>query len=311
MVNMTQEQINETARYIETVLFEHYLRSDQNISAIGIAASECGANCLDYYLLFIVEELEDTLLPVSFRISDSIELKAHKLRKRSIQKSFDSFEKGNHKRRDPVRPGVSIGGRGTAGGTLGAIIFHNSKPHLLSCHHVLGGTNTDVFQPGRLAAPNNGVGRVVRHDSERDCAISDFTRRVDDHDRHVLQLNIIPGGTRNVAINDKVIKYGNATGKTNGKVGMIKVIRRTSLPVRFIKNQFLVRLDPDHLPSTGEISDDGDSGAAFFEYSEQNDSATPLLLGIITDGDPYFGDKVEYTYATEMIAIQETLDINF
>lgn len=194
-------------------------------------------------------------------------------------------------RRDPVRPGISIGHEKLKGGTLTAIVTNALGDILaLSSLHVLQRKKNErgakVIQPGKrdqsIRRPPV-VGRVVDGylGLDGDCSVALIENR--DIDTRVMEVAIAPETIGRVADGDLVLKVGRSTGLTIGRVRAAQYTNRITYRgrLRTVRvNGFVVEPDFAYPPSGGRISRGGDSGAPYFRF--HNDTASTELVGIHT-----------------------------
>ena len=187
-------------------------------------------------------------------------------------------------RKDTVQPGMSFGY--SESGTLGLICYDKRNPNnicLLTAAHVIPGPVGDsVSQPGggldRGNSKFHGIGNILRTDPNGDAAIALFNnrRRLD---LRQFESNNIIDTIRRVKIGDILSKSGRTTGITDALVDGIGVFfKRSRSSIKAIKGFRLVPLDGQD-PRVTEISDNGDSGAVWFDRSKTNEGIGLLFAG--------------------------------
>ena len=306
-MRMTQLDIDATATFIETQLrrvLEDDHHGENNINAIGISAAPGPASGFDYRICFMLDDITKTTIPPyydigTFRIQ-TLRKSRPGIPKRVIEFVPEVWEK--------LRPGDSIGNdRDKSPGTLAAIVIKDTKPYYLSCQHVLGAKPSTVIHPAQQGADNFKIGTVAFNDAELDCSLASINDPADANPM-IRELDVVPDKTRDVRLNDKVIKYGLTTKVTHGIVTVIKAIRIGGGGFR--KRQIIIETDPLFRPRNGEISDNGDSGALWLSANEFGKSTTEAL-GMNTAGGISIDRTFDYAFATEMISIANRFDLNF
>jgi len=169
-----------------------------------------------------------------------------------------------------VQPGTSIGT--FESGTLGLICFdklNQNKPCLLTAEHVVKGrVGSIVSQPGvgidRGRFFMDGIANKLRSDPLGDASIATLnTNR--NYIRKQFETNITINGAQHVQIGDVLTKSGRTTGLTTAIVDGIGVyFKSTSHLRKGIMGFRLVPLD-DQNTNDIQISDNGDSGAIWFD----------------------------------------------
>lgn len=222
------------------------------------------------------------------------------------------------KRIDPVRPGVSVGHVDVSAGTIGCLVYDSSDgtPYVLSNWHVLHGPTgqigDDVVQPGVYddnRIDRNRLGRLVRSHLGHagDCAIATVDGRQVGPDP--LELDVPVGDLGEPELGDTVVKSGRTTGVTHGVVRRVDTIAKLDyggqVGVREI-GCFEIGVDPDAPAPNGEISQGGDSGAAWL-FTEQ-DKPTHVLAGIHFAGEGST-DPDEHALACLPTSVFEKLQI--
>ncbi len=188
------------------------------------------------------------------------------------------------KRFHTIQPGISIGT--FASGTLGLICFdklNRKRPCLLTADHVIQGrVGTIVSQPGagldRGRFFVDGIANKLRSDLNGDAAIAGLKRnRKYIHDQYETS-NII-SGAQQVKVGDVLTKSGRTTALTTAVVDGIGVYFKNSSHLRKAINGFRLAPIDDQNADDIQISDNGDSGAIWF------DSKTNKGLGLLFAGE--------------------------
>ncbi|GAA3592132.1 hypothetical protein Q4Q39_05440 [Flavivirga amylovorans] len=188
------------------------------------------------------------------------------------------------KRFQTIKPGISVGT--FASGTLGLICFdklNGKKPCLLTAEHVIEGrVGTIVSQPGagldrgRFFA--DGIANKLRSDTHGDAAIATLKRNRK-YTLDQFETSNVINGTQQVKVGDVLTKSGRTTGLTTALVDGVGVyFKKTSYMRRAIKGFRLVPIDDQNTDDI-QISDNGDSGAIWF------DSKTNKGVGLLFAGE--------------------------
>ena len=198
-------------------------------------------------------------------------------------------------RLDPVVPGISIGNVHATAGTIGCVVYdaNDGTPYLLSNWHVLhtaaGKIGDDIVQPGPAddnRVSRNRVGKLVRSylGPAGDCAVSTIEDRA--FAAEIAEIAVIPDTLGEPELGDKVIKCGRTTDVTHGVVRRVDVIAKINYPGVGPKpvGGFEIGPDPDHLPTDGEVSAGGDSGAAWM-FKSGNGKTSTVLAGLHFGGE--------------------------
>ena len=220
-------------------------------------------------------------------------------------------------RRDPIQPGISISHPAGTAGTIGLIVFdrETGAPCVLSNWHVLHGNEgtigDSVVQPGPFDDNNtagNFSGKLVRSHlgNAGDCALARIERRR--FSREILELGVTPARMARVGLGDRVVKSGRTTGTTYGVVRRIDVIAKINYggtQGEVAVGGFEIGLDPDRKPRDGEISQGGDSGAAWMVA--RGAAPTDIFAGLHFAGES--GDNPdEHALACYPSSVQKKLD---
>ena len=275
---------------------------DPNVTSIGIGRKNGhGEVCLVFSVRVkgqgsALEALGTTELPATIQIdgnavpTDVIE--------RDYEPSYSLITPQNSNRRrqrqNPIQPGISVSHVNGSAGTLGGIVYDadTGAPCILSNWHVLhksGGAIGDaIVQPGPFDdnnTSNNRCGTLLRSHlgAAGDCALARITGR--SIKREIYELGTAATQMAEVDLDDKVIKSGRTTAVTHGIVRRIHVmveIDYAGVGKRKIGG-FEIGVDPDHMPSNGEISMRGDSGS--FWMIAKNGKATDILAGLHFAGE--------------------------
>ncbi|SDD07780.1 DNA/RNA non-specific endonuclease [Actinokineospora iranica] len=295
-----------------------YLR-DPNVSSIGIGHKvRGGKRTKEVAVQFTVDakaapeelaELGSALLPESVTVA-GVEVPTDVLQ-RSYRPDFKVVAEAEADRRktriDPVRPGVSVGHPSITCGTVGAVVYdrETGAPYVLSNWHVLHGADgalgDAVVQPGTHddnRTEHNRLGPLARSylGIAGDCAIASVDGR--GLDPAIMDLDVAPDELGDPELGDKVVKSGRTTGVTHGVVRRIDTIVKIdyggAAGVKEI-GCFEIGVDPNHAPAGGEISQGGDSGAAWV-FKSANGRPTKVLAGLHFAGEGA-GDPDEHSLA--------------
>ncbi|MDQ0000079.1 endonuclease G [Pseudarthrobacter sulfonivorans] len=192
-------------------------------------------------------------------------------------------------------PGVSVGHVSISAGTIGCIVYdkNDGTPLILSNWHVLHGPagvlGDVVVQPGPHddnRIDGNRLGQLKRSHLgvAGDCAVSTIEDRR--FEAEILSLGVAPDQLGEPELGDKVVKSGRTTGVTHGvvrRVDTIAKIRYGSAGQQAI-GCFEIGPDPDNLPTDGEISKGGDSGATWM-FKAANGRPGTVLAGLHFAGE--------------------------
>ncbi|WGF89925.1 DNA/RNA non-specific endonuclease [Marinivivus vitaminiproducens] len=230
------------------------------------------------------------------------------------------IEKDRRKQRlDPMLPGCSVSHPSLTAGTLGCLVAdaRDGSLCMLSNWHVLQGPDgrpgDRVVQPGPFddnATDGNGAGILVR--SHRglagDCAIARLDGRTADPAIIDLDTGVEKIGVPELG--DRVVKSGRTTGVTRGVVTRIEVTTKLDYGDGTGEQKiggFEIGIDAKAAPEDGEISKDGDSGAAWLAC-DRNGKPEPVMLGLHFAGE-VDGDPEEHALACYAHAVFKKLEI--
>ncbi|MEU7137146.1 DNA/RNA non-specific endonuclease [Streptomyces sp. NPDC046261] len=305
--------------------------NDPNVSSIGIGYREKGGRRgKELTLQFTVDKkvqpealtaLGTTALPSSV-VVDGVEVPTDVVQ-RSYQPHVrvvpEARSPDRKTRLDPIVPGVSVAHVKVSAGTIGCIVFDrkDGTPYVLSNWHVLHGPDgklgEDVVQPGphddnRTA--RNRLGTLVRSHLgvAGDCAVA----RIKDRrfEKEISELGVTPEELGEPELGDKVIKSGRTTGVTHGVVRRIDTIVKLdyggSVGEKAI-GCFEIGPDPENMPSDGEISQGGDSGAAWM-FKTPRGKPGKILAGLHFGGEGGV-DPDEHALACLPSSVFEKLEI--
>lgn len=278
-----------------------YLR-DPNVTSIGVGRKNGdGEVCLVFSVRVkregsALEALGTTELPASIQI-DGIAVPTDVI-ERNYEPSYGVIAPQNLNRRrqrqNPIQPGISVSHINGSAGTLGGIVYDadTGAPCILSNWHVLHGSDgaigDAIVQPGPFDDNNTGenrCGTLLRSHlgAAGDCALARVAGRGIKHE--IYGLGTAAARMAEVDLDDKVIKSGRTTAVTHGIVRRIHVMTEidyAGMGMRKIGG-FEIGIDPDHMPSNGEISMGGDSGS--FWMIAENGKATDILAGLHFAGE--------------------------
>lgn len=205
----------------------------------------------------------------------------------------------------PAMGGLSIGHYAITAGTLGCLVKDAGETFVLSNNHVLANENRGaegdpILQPGRFdggKTDRDVIGRLdtfVAVDPEEpnlvDCAIAQpFEAR--DVTPDILNIGRLRG-TREAALEEKVMKSGRTTRLTNGTIIDVSATLRVGYQTGsyIFTDQMIIKGE------RGSFSAGGDSGSAIVSY---NGNAVGLLFA----GSPFF------TVANKMENVEKALDV--
>lgn len=284
-----------------------YLK-DPNISSVGVGYKlKDGKRTSELAIQFTVknkasspealERIGTVEIPESFQIGNAIvptdvlerEFKAEF---RVVGEAAGSDRK---KRLDPIAPGASVAHTKETAGTIGCVVFDrvDGTPYVLSNWHVLHGPNGAigdiVVQPGPFddnRTQLNRLGTLVRSHLGHagDCAVATIEGRA--IDPTIIDLDVKVEKLGEPELGDLVIKSGRTTGVTRGIVTRVHTISRIDYGGSVGEQEvggFEIGLDPDHVPSNGEVSMGGDSGS--FWLFVKNGKASNVMAGLHFAGE--------------------------
>lgn len=196
---------------------------------------------------------------------------------------------------DPIMPGVSVGNVNVSAGTIGCIVYdqNDGTPMILSNWHVLhgpaGALGDIVVQPGPHDDNRTDLNRLGQLKRSHlgvagDCAVATIEGR--SFDAAILGIGATPGQLGEPELGDKVLKSGRTTGVTHGVVRRIDTIAKISYGAagEHSIGCFEIGPDPANLPTDGEISKGGDSGAAWIFKTDDGGPGT-VLAGLHFAGE--------------------------
>lgn len=205
----------------------------------------------------------------------------------------------------PAMGGLSIGHYSITAGTLGCLVKDAGETYILSNNHVLANENRGaegdpILQPGRFdggTTDRDVIGRLdtfVAVDPEGvnivDAAIA-APFDVRDVTPDILNIGRLRG-TRDVSLEEKVMKSGRTTRMTNGTVvdasATLRIGYQTGAYV--FTDQMIVKGE------RGSFSAGGDSGSAIVSFDGH-------ALGLLFAGSPFF------TVANKMANVEKALDV--
>jgi endonuclease G len=295
-----------------------YLR-DPNVSSIGIGYKvRDGKQTNELSIQFTVNtkatpealgELDTKELPKSITVA-GVEIPTDVI-ERTYHPDFrvvpEAAPDERKLRIDPVRPGVSAGHQTITAGTIGAIVYdtETGKPCVLSNWHVLQGDDGQlgdiVVQPGPYddnRTDRNHLGPLLRSylGIAGDGAIAAVEGR--DLDPSIFELDVVPEELGDPELGDKVVKSGRTTGVTHGIVRRVDTIAKINYgdEAGVVEvGGFEIGIDPGKRPSDDEVSQGGDSGAAWM-FKSANGRPNKVLAGIHFAGEGT-GDPDEHALA--------------
>jgi endonuclease G len=307
-----------------------YLR-DPNVSSIGIGYKiRGGRQTKDVSIQFTVatkaepealDALDTVALPETITVA-GVEVPTDVLQ-RAYHPDFRVVAEADANARkiriDPVRPGVSVGHPAISAGTIGAVVYdvETGRPCVLSNWHVLNGeTGTlgdTVVQPGAHddnRTDRNHLGPLVRSHLgiAGDAAIAAIEGR--GIDPTILELDVAPDELGDPELGDKVVKSGRTSGVTHGIVRRIDTIAKIDYggPAGVVEvGCFEIGVDPAKRPADGEVSQGGDSGAAWV-FKAANGRPNKVLAGLHFAGEGT-GDPDEHALACLPRSVFEKLGI--
>jgi hypothetical protein len=192
----------------------------------------------------------------------------------------------NYQRRQKlsiIQPGISIGSAET--GTLGLICFDTLSgysPCLLTAAHVIAGqTGFFVSQPGPWIDGGHlffdAIANSVRFDPYGDAAIATLNGRRN-YSPEQFETSCIINKIRQVKLGDILTKSGRTTNLTTALVDGIGVYFQDSNYYRKSIEGFRLVPQDDQNSDNLEISDNGDSGAVWFD-TNTNEGVGLLFAG--------------------------------
>lgn len=307
---------------------------DPNISSVGVGYKiKDGKQTRDLAIQFTVrdkasspealESLGTVQIPESFVIGNTVVptdvlQREFKAEFRVVAEAVGSDRK---KRLDPIAPGASVAHTNdpATAGTIGCVVYdrENGTPYVLSNWHVLqgpdGAIGDAVVQPGPFddnRTQLNRLGTLVRSHLGHagDCAVATIEGR--GVDSNIIDLGIAVEKLGEPALGDLVIKSGRTTGVTRGVVTRVHTISRINYGGTVGSQEiggFEIGLDPDHIPSNGEVSMGGDSGSLWLFV--KNGKPTNVMAGLHFAGEGSL-DPNEHAVACYPQSVFEKLAIS-
>jgi endonuclease G, mitochondrial len=306
-----------------------YLR-DPNISSIGVGYKIRGGRATDELAIqFTVASkavpealnaMDTTPIPETITVdgvvvpTDVVE-RVYKADFRVVAEAPASERK---KRLDPIKPGISVGHVDVTAGTIGCLVFDSvdGTPYVLSNWHVLNGPTgkigDTVVQPGVFddnRIERNRLGHLVRSHVGHagDCAIATIEGR--QASPELLDLNVAITALGDPELGDTVVKSGRTTAVTRGIVRRVDTIAKIdyggSVGVQEVGG-FEIGVDPAAPAANGEISQGGDSGAAW--VFTDGGKPTGVMAGLHFAGESG-SDPDEHALACLPASVFEKLQI--
>lgn len=309
-----------------------YLK-DSNISSVGIGYKLVGGKPTDQLAIqFTVKEkasapesldhLGTVRIPPSFKVG-GVEIPTDVIRRefKAEYRLVAEASGSNRKvRLDPIRPGASVAHHKETAGTIGCLVFDQADgtPYILSNWHVLQGPEgeigDEIVQPGPFddnRTQLNRLGVLVRSHLGHagDCAVATIEDRGSDAD--ILDLDVKVTKLGEPDLGDKVVKSGRTTGVTRGVVTRVHTISRIDYGGATGEKEiggFEIGVDPDHVPSNGEVSMGGDSGSVWLFVSKTGQPST-VMAGLHFAGEGSL-DPNEHAVACYPQSVFEKLAIS-
>jgi len=322
--------MEELKNFVRTRGFE-YLK-DPNISSVGVGYKiKDGQRTGELAIQFTVkdkasspealEHLGTIQIPESFEIgnatvpTDVLE-REFKAEFRVVGEAAGSDRK---KRLDPIAAGASVANTKETAGTIGCVVFDrvDGTPYVLSNWHVLhgpsGAIGDVIVQPGPFddnRTQLNRLGTLVRSHLGHagDCAVATIEGRA--IDSTIIDLGVKVEKLGEPELGDLVIKSGRTTGVTRGIVTRVHTISRIDYGGSVGEQEiggFEIGVDPDHVPSNGEVSMGGDSGS--FWLFVKNGKASNVMAGLHFAGESSL-DPNEHAIACYPQSVFEKLAIS-
>ncbi|MDA0180076.1 DNA/RNA non-specific endonuclease [Solirubrobacter phytolaccae] len=309
---------------------DEYL-ADPNITSVGVAYKVTGGEPTDELALqftvktkFAPEGLEAApTRPIPPELTaNGIRFPTDVVERRytAHPTAVDAEPKADRKRRlDPMVPGVSIGHTAVSAGTLGCLVREDAtgETRMLSNWHVFqgpeGALGDRIVQPGAFddnRVDENGCGRLVRSflGLAGDCAIASVEGR--GAEETILELGVPVRRLGDPELGDRVVKSGRTTGVTYGVVTRVHTITKIAYGPAHEEQigGFEIGPDADHPATDGEISDGGDSGAAWLARDAEG-AATDMMLGLHFAGEAD-GTSGEHALACYASSVFSKLEIS-
>ena len=267
-------------------------------------------------------ELETRELPKSIVI-DGVEVPTDVI-ERSFKPSYEIEKEaligGRKQRLDPMQPGVSIGHGDITAGTFGAVVYDRKTgaPCILSNWHVLRGPTgkigDKIFQPGpdddnKLSGNECAVLLRSHLGAVGDCAVARIIGR--SFEPEIYDLEVVPRRMARVELGDRLVKSGRTSDVTHGVVRRVDVMARIGYGGSIGEQAigcFEIGPDDDHIPSDGEISRGGDSGAVWLIHDHKNGATTDLFAGLHFAGEG-LSNPDEHALACYPRSVTKKLDV--
>ena len=304
---------------------------DPNITSIGIGyKSKNGKPTKEISIQFTVDskvQPEKLEALKSTPIPESLTIDGEEFPTDVIQRKFtvdyhlvNECETDYRKtRQDTVSPGISVSNKNGTAGTIGCLVFDNTTgiPYILSNWHVLHGSKGNigdtVVQPGPYddnRVDENEMGKLVRSHigPAGDCAIASIKNRK--IDLKIFEIGVTVEKLGEPLIGDKVIKSGRTTGVTHGIVTRVDVMSKIPFGGNVGEKTiggFEIQVDPNFVPSNGEISMGGDSGSVWL-FKTNNDKASNTMAGLHFAGESS-KSHTEFALACYPKSVFKKLDI--
>lgn len=308
-----------------------YLK-DPNISSVGVGYKvKDGQRTGELAIQFTVRDkasspeglarLGTIQIPESFQIGNAVV--PTDVLQREFKAEFrlvgEAAASDRKMRLDPVAPGASVAHTKETAGTIGCLVFDriDGTPYVLSNWHVLHGPNGAigdvVVQPGPFddnRTQLNRLGTLVRSHLGHagDCAVATIEGRA--VDPNIMELGVKAEKLGEPELGDVVIKSGRTTGVTRGVVTRVHTISRIDYGGS-VGNQeiggFEIGLDPNHVPSNGEVSMGGDSGSIWLFV--KNGKVSNVMAGLHFAGEGSL-DPNEHAVACYPQSVFEKLSIS-
>lgn len=200
-----------------------------------------------------------------------------------------------------IQPGLSI----NSGGTIGAIVQYNNKPHILSCRHVLDSQVT-VYLRGvwRNYTIANYIGENTNN--ALDFGLAEI---VDELKLKINEITIhLNNRIRNIItplLNTPVVKYGPRTGLTEGYIRLVEVYT----PCSGSHTYFEVQPFRSTCCVTQSFSEAGDSGSVVVSRIDPS-----MAIGLHFQAANFHFNEDEYhigSLSTPIQNLKNELDFNF